>query len=227
MDTKFQKKHESDMTKKEKRELERAKLASMNGKEKTEYILAYYKLHIAVLIGIVLLAIGIGVWMDDLQDETILYVAVINGTELDTAMMEDFRALRKDTERHNKYMLDTSIVISDQNEFAELEYASRMKLTTLVGGETADIYICPEDLYQEYSGEEGALLPLEKLMDEEFIASHKDICRKDAVRVENSQVLEEYGYQKNGAAYLVVFYYAHHQDAAADFIRFLVDGKLE
>ncbi len=32
MDTKFQKKHESDMTKKEKRELEREKLASMTGK---------------------------------------------------------------------------------------------------------------------------------------------------------------------------------------------------
>ena len=34
MDTKFQKKHESDMTSKEKRELERQKLSSMTGKEK-------------------------------------------------------------------------------------------------------------------------------------------------------------------------------------------------
>ena len=38
MDTKFQKKHESDMTKKEKRELEREKLASMDRKGKAEYI---------------------------------------------------------------------------------------------------------------------------------------------------------------------------------------------
>ena len=47
MDTKFQKKHESDMTGKEKRELERQKLASMNGKEKAEYIFSYYKFHLA------------------------------------------------------------------------------------------------------------------------------------------------------------------------------------
>ncbi|MCI8483188.1 MAG: hypothetical protein HFH41_02475 [Lachnospiraceae bacterium] len=227
MDTKFQKKHESDMTKKEKRELERAKLASMDGKEKAEYIFAYYKLHIAVLIGMIVFSIGIGVWVDNLQNETILYAAVVNGTELDTAVMEEFRALREDTERRNKYILDTSIVISDQAGFAELEYASRMKLKTLVGGETADIYICPEELYQEYSGQDGILIPVEQLMGREFVESHREICRKDAVQVENSQVLEQYGYQKNGAAYLVVFSYAKHQDAAADFIRFLVDGKLE
>ena len=49
MDTKFQKKHESDMSRKEKRELEREKLASMSGNEKLEYILSYYKFHIAAL----------------------------------------------------------------------------------------------------------------------------------------------------------------------------------
>ncbi|MEG1291041.1 MAG: hypothetical protein RSD28_01940 [Lachnospiraceae bacterium] len=41
MDTKFQKKHESDMTKKEKRELEREKLASMSKKQKLEYVVTY------------------------------------------------------------------------------------------------------------------------------------------------------------------------------------------
>ena len=50
MDTKFQKKYESDMTGKEKRELERQKIASLHGMEKLEYILVYYKFHIAAVV---------------------------------------------------------------------------------------------------------------------------------------------------------------------------------
>lgn len=222
MDTKFQTKHESDMTKKEKRELEREKLASMNGKEKTEYILSYYKFHIAAVIIVILLAVGIGIWIDDFQDENIIYAAIINATDMDTAMMDDFRNLRKDEERHHKYILDTSIVISEQNDSAELDYASRMKLTTLVGGNTADIYICPEEVYREYSGEEGTLISIADLMGEEFVSDHTDICEEDAVRVENNATLQKYGYQSSKPAYLIVFYYSKHQEVVADFINFLV-----
>ena len=76
MDTKFQKKHESDMTKKEKRELEREKLASMGGSEKAEYILSYYKFHIAAVAGLIVLIVGIGMWIDSFRNETMLYAAV-------------------------------------------------------------------------------------------------------------------------------------------------------
>lgn len=48
-------KHESDLTGKEKRELERQKLQSMNFTGKLQYIWAYYKAHIFVLIGIIVL----------------------------------------------------------------------------------------------------------------------------------------------------------------------------
>lgn len=225
MDTKFQTKHESDMTEKEKRELEREKLASMNGKEKLDYIFSYYKLHIAAVLIVILLAVGIGVWIDDLQDENMLYTVIINAADMDTAMMEEFRNIREDEKRHHKYILDTSIVISEQNNSVDLDYASRMKLTTLTGANTADIFICPEDLYQEYSGEEGTLLSIADLMGEAFVSAHADICEKDAIRVEDSAVLQKYGYPGSEPAYLVVFYYSKHQDVAADFINFLVQEE--
>lgn len=222
MDTKFQKKHESDMTKKEKRELEREKLASMNGKEKAEYILTYYKLHIAVLLGGILLAIGIAMWIDSFQNETMLYVAIINGREVDAAMMEEFQAYREDGERRHKYVLDNSAVTSGQDGSDELDYASQMKVATLVGANTADLFICPESIYQEYAKEENFLLPMEELLGQEFVSAHKEAFETDAVRVENSQMLKKYGYQGTEPAYLIVFQYSGHQGVAADFIKFLL-----
>ena len=46
-----QKRYESDMTPKEKRELERKKLKQMTAGQKLEYIWAYYKPHMAVALG--------------------------------------------------------------------------------------------------------------------------------------------------------------------------------
>lgn len=222
MDTKFQKKHESDMTSREKRELEREKLASMNGKEKLEYILSYYKLHIAAVIGVIFLIIGIGVWIDDMQDESMLYAAVINGTGLDTALMEEFQVQQKDQNRHHQYVLDTSIVFSGQQESQQMDYASRVKMTSLEGARTVDLYICPKSLYQEYASEEGALLSVEKVMGAEFVAEHPDICEKDAIRVENSEILKKYGYENSEPAYLIVFYYTKHPQIVAEFVRFII-----
>ena len=143
MDTKFQKKHESDMTKKEKRELEREKLASMGGSEKAEYILSYYKFHIAAVAGLIVLIVGIGMWIDSFRNETMLYAAVINGKELDAGMMEHFQAYRGDDNRRHKYVLDTSVAFLGQDSSGELDYASQMKMVTLTGAGTADVFICP------------------------------------------------------------------------------------
>ena len=198
MDTKFQKKHESDMTKKEKRELEREKLASMDRKGKAEYILGYYKFHILGIVGLVLFAVGIVKWIGSFQDETMLYASVINGRGLEEELMEHFQA----------YLGDD---------------AGQMKMTTLVGAATTDLFICPQSVYQQYSQEPGLLVPVEEMVGEEFVAAHKEICEKDAVRVEGSEVLEKYGYQNSGPAYLIVFGYSRRQEVAAHFIRFLVE----
>ena len=46
-------KHETDLTKKEKRELEKMKLASMGWKGKLQYIWAYYKPQMAAIVAVI------------------------------------------------------------------------------------------------------------------------------------------------------------------------------
>ncbi len=226
MDTKFQKKHESDMTKKERRELEREKLASMNGKEKLEYILTYYKLQIGLVLGAILLIVGVVKWIDSFFDETVLYAAIVNGRNLEEGMMEEFQAYRGDENRRHKYILDTSIAFQDQDGSGEMDYATATKMLTLVGSSATDLFICPKSVYEKYSQEEDFLVPVEQLLGEEFVASHEDICEKDAVRVEKSEILERYGYQSQEAAYLIVFQYSSNHEAAADFVKFLTGENL-
>ena len=93
-----QKRYESDMTPKEKRELERKKLKQMTAGQKLEYIWAYYKPHMAVALGIILLIVFIGQMLYRSQFDTVFYAAIINGTAGDgEALAEDFKNYTGDT----------------------------------------------------------------------------------------------------------------------------------
>ena len=93
-----QKRYESDMTPKEKRELERKKLKQMTAGQKLEYIWAYYKPHMAVALGIILLIVFIGQMIYRSQFDTVFYAAIINGTAGDgEALAEDFKNYTGDT----------------------------------------------------------------------------------------------------------------------------------
>lgn len=221
MDSKFQKKYESDMTRKEKRELEREKLASMTIKEKTEYILAYYKYHIAGIIALIALAAGIAVWIDHLQDETMLYVAVIDAPENGGTIMEDFKKSIGDTKDHNKYQIDTSIFLGD-GEGGQADYTSQMKLSTLVGAGTADVFICPEDVYQQFK-EQEILSSIADIMGQDFVQEHKEDCEEFAIRIENNKVLNHYGLQSGGVGYLIVFSYTKHPETVKQFAEFIIE----
>lgn len=227
MDTKFQKKHESDMTSKEKRELEREKLASMHGWEKLEYILVYYKFHIAVVLMLILAAFGITRWVDNMKDENYLYVTVVDAATEGGNLMEDFRASLGDEEEHHKYLLDTSVfhTVDLQGEKV-MDYNAQVKLTTLLGAGTVDVLIGPKDIYEAYAEQEEGeevLYRISDVMGEEFVKEHEDICMEEAIRVDNNAVLEKYGLTTGEPAYLMVFQYSEHLEEVKAFVDFLME----
>ena len=76
-------KHESDLTKKEKRLLEKEKLKVMDWKGKLQYIWMYYKVWIFAAIGIVFLAFGIRSWIENARIKTFLSIAVVDSAGAD------------------------------------------------------------------------------------------------------------------------------------------------
>ena len=68
---------ESDMTKKEKRQMNWKRLKSLHGKAKREHIWAYYKVPLfGILAAIIILLFGIN-WIQTLRYDQILYVGCL------------------------------------------------------------------------------------------------------------------------------------------------------
>ena len=136
-----QKRYESDMTPKEKMELERKKLKQMTAGQKLEYIWAYYKPHMAVALGIILLIVFIGQMIYRSQFDTVFYAAIINGTAGDgEALAEDFKNYTGDTDKYHEYTIDNSMYLMKDQE----DYQMVMKLSTIIGAQQVDVLIAPE-----------------------------------------------------------------------------------
>ena len=71
-------KHETDLTKKEKRELEKMKLASMGWKGKLQYIWAYYKPQMAAIVAVIAIAFFVKDLYENSRIHTALTVMVID-----------------------------------------------------------------------------------------------------------------------------------------------------
>lgn len=155
-----QKRYESDMTPKEKRELERKKLKQMTAGQKLEYIWAYYKPHMAVALGIILLIVFIGQMIYRSQFDTVFYAAIINGTAGDgEALAEDFKNYTGDTDKYHEYTIDNSMYLMKDQE----DYQMVMKLSTIIGAQQVDVLIAPEYKFQEYVEQDG-FYPMSELL---------------------------------------------------------------
>lgn len=203
----------------------RERIASLHGLEKAEYIWSYYKLQLIAAVLVLAGVVGIVKWAGTLKDETYLYLLAVNGSEEGVDIMDKFRKELGDTEEHHKYIIDTSVFFSESLEGKwELAPNAQMKLTTLVGAEAIDVMICPKSVYEQFSGEEkGLLYQVSELMGEEFAAKYSNICKKDAIRVEDSKVLKEYGMTADEPAYLLVFKYTKHPETAKEFMNFVLE----
>ena len=76
----MQKKHESDLTRKEKWQLEREKVASMSWKKRIEYFFTYYKWVLVVAVAVIALGVFGVNWYKNLQKEELLNVVIVNSS---------------------------------------------------------------------------------------------------------------------------------------------------
>ena len=207
-----QKRYESDMPPKEKRELERKKLKQMTAGQKLEYIWAYYKPHMAVALGIILLIVFIGQMIYRSQFDTVFYAAIINGTAGDgEALAEDFKNYTGDTDKYHEYTIDNSMYLMKDQE----DYQMVMKLSTIIGAQQVDVLIAPEYKFQEYVEQDG-FYPMSELLTDEQQEAYKDDLTEYGLHVGDSKVLQSFGVDED--SYMGVLVYSDHLDEAKSFI---------
>lgn len=216
-----EKRYESDLTRKEKRELEWKKIKGMSWKDRIGHIWAYYKPHMAVGIGIIAVLCLIGQMIYRSQFDTVFYAAILNGGMGDSAAMaEDFKEYIGDDDKYHEITIDSSMYFSgNDNE----DYTSVMKLSTLIGAREVDAFIATKEEFDSY-GKMDAFVPMDELLTQEQLEAYGDDVSEYGIHVESSSKLEEFGMTPGEDAYLAVFTYSENIDNAKSFIKYICEG---
>ena len=186
----MQQKYESDLTRKEKWQLEREKIASMSWKKRIEYFFTYYKWVLVLIAAVIALGVFGVNWYQNLQTEEILNVVIVNSSAPDTEdLNKDLRKALKVKDQDQIITLDTSVYTGEGNQ---MTYNSTMKLSVVMGARTADIFVCDKETFAKYN-QDGIFLSIEELMGSEFCKAHAGELGENYILANQSKLAEEYG----------------------------------
>ncbi|MGN0406292.1 MAG: hypothetical protein ACI4F1_13780 [Bariatricus sp.] len=194
-------KYESDLTKKEKRQMEIEKLKSMNFLEKLDYIWTYYKLWFAGALAVVAL-IYLGFTMyQGMQKNELVSVAIL-GANMEADQIE---MLQNDVKDWMGAEGKNDVVTINANLSANNEDSnSKIALTTLIGAQSVDVLICTQEIYEDYAGQDG--------------------FTSDSLIFENTGFIEETFGLTYEDVYVAVLVNAPHSDGAKQFVEYLIEN---
>ncbi len=165
-------KHESDLTKKEKRLLEKQKLSGMSFIGKLEYIWMYYKSLIFGVIAAVILAAVVVNSYQNAKTKSILSIAVVNAGESDTeAFAAEIRDFFGSTDKYEKVDILTNIM-TDAEGKNFVQYGE-MAFLTQIHADAIDVVLMPEPLYESLKDEQ-LFADLREVLDEETYEAFGD-----------------------------------------------------
>lgn len=194
-----QKKHESDMTRKEKAQLRWQTIRSLKGRERLGYLWTYYKSWLFVL-AVILVAFSIVVTcIRNVTTRELISMAVIdvqsgaqeNADRLEADLLEAL-GTGKGRER---ITLDVSAGSGD-------DYAMGSKRAVIFGSGTTDVVICGSETYETY---QEAFKSWEEVLGDQYemYAGYIEDGRLDLSR---SSRWQEYGLTDYEPAYMAVMY---------------------
>ena len=145
-------KYESDMTPKEKREAEIAKLKAMDFKEKCSHMWQYHKLILAAPIILIALIIGVSSWIYNMRFQDVLNIAVFNGFHAQ-AEVDPRQQLAYDlgiTDHYSQLVIDNTYSFLD----GSITMESLQKFVVMVSASEIDVLIAMPEVFEIYSEQE-------------------------------------------------------------------------
>lgn len=185
-------KHESDLTRKEKRELERQKLQSMNFAGKLQYIWAYYKAHIFVLIGIIVLIFIIKDTYNNAKIKTALSIMVIDsvGSDYEANEQKIAEILGVEDDPYQEVGIDESLHTDTGGE--QLDAYGQMAFIAKIQAKSVDVLILPEAFYESLETSDY-FENLEELLGDEVYDSFGDAIDQHHITFTAEEFGEEFG----------------------------------
>ena len=185
-------KHESDLTGKEKRELERQKLQSMNFTGKLQYIWAYYKAHIFVLIGIIVLIFIVKDTYNNAKIKTALSIMVIDsaGSDYEENQQKIEEVLGVQDDPYQEVGIDESLHTDTTGE--ELDAYGQMAFVAKIQAKSVDVLILPEAFYEKLE-ESEYFEDLNELLGDEVYNSFGDSIDSHHITFTYEELGEQFG----------------------------------
>ena len=196
----MEKRYESDMTRKEKRQNELKKLKSMTFKQKVGYIWTYYKgVFAGIIIACVIISIGVQMFQNS-QLKSLLSIAVVdsnyNHDEQVEALQNDFLAYAGTGDKHEVVDVDTSLLSGD-------DYNAVVKMTVVMGAGTADMMFCGEETYKKYKQQE-AFLSWKEILGDDYSKYEEYMTDDGRLDLEKCPNWEKYNMVYYSPVYAVV-----------------------
>ena len=132
--------NETDLTKKERRRIEREKLKGMGTGKKIQYIWMYYKIHmLCVLLVIGGVCLGVNIYRHA-QMKTVLSIAVVNAGNYDSEKVEEDVLKTLGTEdKYAEVSVAQNLMTDETGE--DFDYYARIAYVTEIQSATVDILI--------------------------------------------------------------------------------------
>ena len=214
----MEKRYESDMTRKEKRQNELKKLKSMTFKQKVGYIWTYYKgVFAGIIIACVIISIGVQMFQNS-QLKSLLSIAVVdsnyNHDEQVEALQYDFLAYAGTGDKHEVVDVDTSLLSGD-------DYNAVVKMTVVMGAGTADMMFCGEETYKKYKQQE-AFLSWKEILGDDY-SKYEDYMTDDGrLDLEKCPNWEKYNMVYYSPVYAVVMSSSKNLENCIKFLEMMV-----
>lgn len=205
-------KNESDLTRKERRELEKEKLKGMGFRKKLEYIWEYYKPQMAMVV-LVIIAFFIGYDIyENSKMVTHLNINVVNGGNYDyEAAEQEVKDILGVNGKYDEVMVGGSLITDATG--SEFDYNAQMVFVTQLQAAGLDVVIMPEKLC-ENQAERGLLADMEEVLGEELYNSFGDRISQYYITLEDSELAEKYDLVYDPVCIGVAVTSKHYENAA-------------
>lgn len=204
--------HESDLTKKERRLLEKQKLQEMSFAGKLEYIWMYYKGGIFGLIALIILVfVGIDIYQN-IRTEDILSITVVNAGMCDTeAYAEELRDLLGAEGRYEQVEIVANLTTDEEGR--ELQQYAQMAFITHLQADVMDVVVMPEPLYESFK-DQGIFADLKEVLGETLYASFGDAIDEGHLKADGDALGEFMPLSYEPVCITVIKGSAHTENAA-------------
>ena len=199
----------------------REKMKQMTLQEKLDYLWTYYKiwLFVPLFIGIILHIVYSAYCAG--QENNLVSAVVIGAGTSDTEEFESgLKEFMNKTGKNDKVTLQTNIVEG------ELTPDTTAVLTTLIGAASADVFVCPENIYSQFSSQRAFTDMKEILGDSEEQERGVELSGKgDALIIRNSAFLEKNLGVFYEEVYVAVVDYPQNEEGKKAFVKYILENR--